>query len=88
MKGIIEQDNSVIADTLQESLTAQIISTKKKGRWKVVHLFYIGRRKVELLISQYTEISPDFKKLCCYDKLTEIEKRIKDKVLWNHIRDL
>lgn len=32
MKGIIEQDNSVIADTLQESLTAQIISTKKKGR--------------------------------------------------------
>lgn len=32
MKGIVELDNSMVADTLQESLTAQIFSTKKKGR--------------------------------------------------------
>lgn len=32
MKGIVELDNSMIADTLRESLTAQIISKKNKGR--------------------------------------------------------
>lgn len=32
MKGIVELDNSMVADTPKESLTAQIFSTKKKGR--------------------------------------------------------
>lgn len=39
MKGIVELDHSMIADTLHASLTAQIISTKEEGRGKVVHLF-------------------------------------------------
>lgn len=34
MKGIIELDHSMIANTLHASLTAEIISTKKKGRGK------------------------------------------------------
>lgn len=38
MNGITELDHSTIADTLHESLTAQIASTKKKGRVKVIHL--------------------------------------------------
>lgn len=39
IKGIVELDHSVIEDTLHASLTAQIISPKKKGRGKVFHLF-------------------------------------------------
>lgn len=35
--------------------------------------------KPDLLISQYIEISPNFKKVCSYDELIETEKRIKDK---------
>lgn len=44
--------------------------------------------KTVLLISQYTEISSDFNKICSYAELIEPEKRNEDKILSNHIRDL
>lgn len=37
--------------------------------------------KADLLISQYNEISPEFKKICSYDELIETEERINDKIL-------